>query len=131
MNEETQGPSGDPKRDEQHGIGSINAERTAPYPDPLVNENERATYGATEQEVTRDGNVIAPTFSDTEPGAGTNYGAAGDPGAPNWGGIEDQTTLGPQQVRPAERRLVQEGEFEAGGGTSGDDTPAYGHSPEH
>jgi hypothetical protein len=93
-------------------LPSINAKRTPPYQNPLVNEVSRGAYGATEAEVNRDDDVIAPTFSDTEPGAGTNYGAAGDPDAPNLGGIEDETTLGPNPVRPPERRLVREGEFE-------------------
>jgi cation transport regulator len=66
----------------------------------------KGSYGATEEEVSRDDTIIAPTFSDTEPGAGPNYGAAGDPTAPDWGGIADQTTLGPDSVRPPEQRPV-------------------------
>ncbi len=93
-------------------MSNINAERTPPYQDPLVNPASRGAYGATEAEMNRDDDVIAPTFSDTEPGAGPNYSAAGNPDAPNLGGIEDETTLGPNPVRPPDRRLVREGEFE-------------------
>ena len=81
-------------------LPSINADRTPEYKDQLANQMSRNTYGATESEVNRDDAVIAPTFSDMEPGAGLNYGAAGDPDAPNLGGLEDQTTLGPDSVRP-------------------------------
>jgi len=70
--------------------------------DADVNERAGSAYGATEDEVSRNNATIAPTFSDTEPGAGPNYGAAGDPDAPNLGGVEDRTTLGPEDVRPTQ-----------------------------
>lgn len=106
-------------------LPNINAERTPAYENPLVNEVSEHTYGATESEVNRGDDVIAPTFSDTEPGAGTNYGAAGDPDAPNLGGIEDETTLGPYPVRPPERQLVHPGEFETRP-ARGDPSPSAG-----
>lgn len=101
-----------PQRGDGTDLPSINADRTPPSKNPFVNEASEHTYGATESEVSRDDDVIAPTFSDTEPGAGTNYGAAGNPDAPNLGGLEDQTTLGPYSVRPPDRQLVHPGEFE-------------------
>jgi cation transport regulator len=101
-----------PQQDQDDG-GGID-EGIARYLNPPLDAMSVGGYGATEEEVSRDDTIIARTFSDTEPGAGPNYGAAGDPATPNWGGVEDQTTLGPQQVRPPELRLVWEGEFEAG-----------------
>ncbi len=73
----------------------LHAGHTTPYDQTQASEAARGRYGATEDENSRSDAMIAPTFSDTEPGAGPNYGAAGDPDAPSWGGLEDQTTLGP------------------------------------
>lgn len=115
MSQHTQQPQqdrqGQPGSD-QPNPDSTNAKRAAPYDEPPLSQRARESYGATEDEVSRNNATIAPTFSDTEPGAGPNYGAAGDPYAPNWGGLADLTTLGPEEVRPPEQRLVRDGGFE-------------------
>lgn len=122
--------TGDSSTQDDATMPSINADRTAPYAEPVVNQVVRETYGASADEIARGDATISPTFSDTEPGAGTNYGAAGDPDAPNLGGIEDQTTLGPEPVRPPDRRLVREGEFEGDGGQPSGGS-SYGRSPKN
>lgn len=60
--------------------------------------------GVTEDEVAKRATETAPTFSDTEPGAGHNFGAAGDPTAPSLGGEDDVTTLSPNATDPISRR---------------------------
>jgi hypothetical protein len=90
----------DQRPDSDVGYESLTAGRTAPYPEALDNEEARAICGASESDMADRDAAIAPTFSDTEPGAELNYGAAGDPDAPRLGGLEDRTTLGPDDVRP-------------------------------
>jgi hypothetical protein len=124
LNQEHQPPGGgapgahDRRSNDEAPMPSITVDRTVPYADSPVNEVVRGAYGATEDEVSREEETIASTFSDTEPGAGPNYGAAGDPSAPNLGGLEDETTLGPCEVRPPSEREVREGRFSVGGGES-------------
>jgi hypothetical protein len=111
---------------------SINADRTAPYSDPDVERQNAATYGANEDVMADRDTEIAPTFSDMEPGAGPNYGAAGDPSAPNLGGLEDRTTLGDEDVRPADTQMTTGAESQsAAKPPPHPEVYSYGRSPEN
>jgi hypothetical protein len=120
------------ERERQDEYSSINADRTAPYPDHDVEQQNEATYGATEEAMANRDTEIAPTFSDMEPGAGLNYGAAGDPDAPNLGGLEDRTTLGEEEIRPPSTRLTggADDQGQSGSAQTRNDMPSYGRSPE-